>query len=1188
MGRADRAGRHAQRRRGLRQGRAGLVGLVAAATLAAGLAPADPATAAPPEPQPRPLRLADQLADPLLFGTPGTSGVADGDGIPLATSTQPVAPGAELTSFDRLESDKWLSAHALSVDLDSGARVDYLASETVTQRETLTDLVAAHDPGDGRTTVAAINADFFDINETGAPLGPGLKDGQYSHSATDPSAEVVGFGPDSAGRILDLYFQGTLTLPEDAPKRTYPLQAYNAADLPVNGVGVYDSRWGAADRAWTVTDAERVTEVTVEDGRVSAVSDEAGDAPVPPGSTVLLGRDTGAATLAELAPGDPVSWEYAPRTRDGSPVPRTAVGGRGLLVVDGEPQDWEGRPNNTTAPRTAVGFSQDGSTLHVLTVDGRQAHSGGVTLTELGLMMDGLGAHNAINLDGGGSSALLARAPGEPTPQLVNSPSDGAERPVPNGLAITVPQGDGALDGLRVEPAADAERAPTTPTVPHARFSADGFQRVFPGLSRQLTAIGHDATYGPVADPRAVKPRWRVSQPKLGRVDQDGTFRARQPGDTRVLAARDRVRGSTELTVLGPLERIEPTTRRVGLSEPGARGTFALRGLDATGHDAPIDVADVRLEYDRALFQVVPDPDTGSFTVTARDGTGDDAAGRITATVAGKATEVAVTVGLREVSVADFEDADRWEFSAARASGSLEAVEDGRDGGGLQLTYDFGQSTATRAAYATPPVELEVSGQPESFQLWIKGDGQGAWPSLHLKDAQGTDQVLRGEHLDFSGWRQVTFAMPPGVSYPVRVHRFYLAETRADAAYQGSVTLDGLTASTPPDVDLPPQEEVADPLVSSAVRTADRDWRFAVVSDAQFVAREPDSEIVRKARRTLREVRAARPDFVVVNGDWVDEGAPEDLAFARQVLEEELGDAVPWKYVPGNHEVMGGSIDAFRKEFGDPQLTFDHRGTRFVTLDTSSLSLRGGGHAQLRELREQLDAAATDRSISSVVVVSHVPPRDPTPQAASQLADRLEAALLERWLADFRASTGKGVAFVGSHVGVFHASRVDGVPYLVNGDAGKRPAAAPEDGGFTGWSLVGVDRVSPAQQRAALRQPHRLLPDWISVQTRAHVDDLRLEVPDRVRAGQQVTVRGTVVQGSGAEARQVPVGFPLSADWSGSRNLHVGAPQRSSPDDIAVFDPVSSTLTALRPGTLRLELTVGGERREVTVTVSRR
>ena len=40
------------------------------------------------------------------------------------------------------------------------------------------------------------------------------------------------------------------------------------------------------------------------------------------------------------------------------------------------------------------------------------------------------------------------------------------------------------------------------------------------------------------------------------------------------------------------------------------------------------------------------------------------------------------------------------------------------------------------------------------------------------------------------------------------------------------------------------------------------------------------------------------------------------------------------------------------------------------------------------------DAAATDRSISSVVVVSHVPPRDPTPQAASQLADRLEAALL--------------------------------------------------------------------------------------------------------------------------------------------------------------------------------------------------
>ncbi|NED85248.1 hypothetical protein G3I76_34835, partial [Streptomyces sp. SID11233] len=91
-------------------------------------------------------------------------------------------------------------------------------------------------------------------------------------------------------------------------------------------------------------------------------------------------------------------------------------------------------------------------------------------------------------------------------------------------------------------------------------------------------------------------------------------------------------------------------------------------------------------------------------------------------------------------------------------------------------------------------------------------------------------------------------------------------------------------------------------------------------------------------------------------------------------------DAVPWHYVPGNHEVMGGSIANFTKEFGAAEQTFDHKGTRFLTLDTSGLGLRVSDFAQLGRLRAALDAAAKDRAVDSVVVVAHVPPRDPTPQ----------------------------------------------------------------------------------------------------------------------------------------------------------------------------------------------------------------
>ncbi|WP_078843709.1 phosphodiester glycosidase family protein [Streptomyces albus] len=1186
---AFRTGRHRRRRRpGERRGAAAV--LVTTAALVLGAVPPATATgtatdsasvtaaASASDTDPRPVSPADALrplAPPPARGPSGGPAAAAGareaagpETVETARGTRPVAPGVELTSFDRLTPGKWLRADALTVDLTAGARVDYLSSGEVSRRTTVSEQAAAHDPGPGRRTVAAINADFFDIDATGAPLGPGIREGRLTHSGTADNHVVAGFGPGAAGRILGLYFDGTVTLP-GGPRA---LGAYNAARVPEDGIGLYTPQWGGADRALTVPGAERVTEVVLVDGRVRSAGDGPGSGPVADGSTVLLGRDAGADALAALRPGDPVDVEYAPRT-DGGPVPRTAVGSRGLLVVDGEPQNWEGRPNNATAPRTAVGFSRDGSTLHVLTLDGRQADSGGVTLTELALMMKELGAHNALNLDGGGSSTLLARRPGATRPRVENSPSDGAERPVPNGLAVTAPAGSGRATGFRVETATAPETAPTTGPVLGGRPD-----RVFPGLTRALRATGHDETYGPAAG----RPHWHVRSGGAGRVDQRGVFTAHRPGRAEVEARLGGARGSVGLEVIGPLRRLVPTAPRVGLADSAATGTFGLTGLDAHGTEAPVEPADVRLKYDRSRFSVTPDG-RGSFTVAARAGAGGS--GRIEAVVRGRTAVIGVTIGLEERQVTGFEDAADWTFTHARAAGSVAAAPDGHDGTGLRLSYDFTRSTATRAAYANPPARIPVTGQPQSFRLWIKGDGKGAWPSLHLVDAQDTSLVLRGPFITWTGWREVEFEVPPGTVHPLRVRRFYLAETDPLKQYTGEIVVDGLTARVPPDIDLPAAEPVPDPLIAGAAETGRRDWRFAVLSDAQFTAREPDGPLVRQTRRTLREIKASGPELLLVDGDLVDEGSAADLALARRVLEEELGSAVPWVYVPGNHEVMGGSIDLFEKEFGPGHRVFDHRGTRFITLDTSRLTLRGGGLAQVRAVRAELERAAADPGTGSVIVVQHVPPRDPTPQRASELADRKEAALLESWLADFRRASGKGAAVIGAHAGVFHASRVDGVPYLVNGNSGKAPAAPPGRGGFTGWSTVGVDRVTDAERERARQRPWEGGPDWISVRTRPHVDGLRLDGPAGLPAGETARITAAVTQGEGSTAREVPVGFPVSADWTGSPNLRIGSPDGARPWHAAAYDPGTGTLTALRPATVVLAVTVNGvtERRELSI-----
>ena len=91
--------------------------------------------------------------------------------------------------------------------------------------------------------------------------------------------------------------------------------------------------------------------------------------------------------------------------------------------------------NRLAHPRTAVGIDADGRKLLILVVDGRSSSSRGYTMVELADMMTALGAENALNLDGGGSSTMWGRTP---TGQLglINEPSDGAERLVPNGLGV--------------------------------------------------------------------------------------------------------------------------------------------------------------------------------------------------------------------------------------------------------------------------------------------------------------------------------------------------------------------------------------------------------------------------------------------------------------------------------------------------------------------------------------------------------------------------------------------------------------------------------------------------------------------------------------------------------------------------------------------------------------------------------
>ncbi len=82
-------------------------------------------------------------------------------------------------------------------------------------------------------------------------------------------------------------------------------------------------------------------------------------------------------------------------------------------------------------PRTAVGLSKDGATMYFVVADGRREGVPGLTLARLArFMVNELDVCSALNLDGGGSSAMWIEG------EIVNKPSDGTERNVANHLAV--------------------------------------------------------------------------------------------------------------------------------------------------------------------------------------------------------------------------------------------------------------------------------------------------------------------------------------------------------------------------------------------------------------------------------------------------------------------------------------------------------------------------------------------------------------------------------------------------------------------------------------------------------------------------------------------------------------------------------------------------------------------------------
>ncbi|GAA0330144.1 phosphodiester glycosidase family protein [Bacillus carboniphilus] len=1079
-------------------------------------------------------RASSNQAEPIItVGPAGPTLVSN-----IETTT--IGPGMELSHFERFDARGWINGEVMTVELSNDQiTTNLLYPGTITSAQPLSQLALSSG------AIAGVNGDFFDINNTKAPLGTMIQDGKLLKGPQGSHTLTAGVDELGIGRVTNIFLEGTVQLPSG----NVPLSALNQSSIPANGIGLYTSAWGEAPRS---SGGNNVYEVVVQEGKVTDVSNEIGQGHIAENSYVLVGRGAAATSLKEVSVGDSVTIDYKPRY-DNEGMMKFAVGGNVQLVKDGEiPANLD---DSTTAPRTAVGFSDDGQTMILALVDGRQTDSRGMTIKEMAELMKEYGAFNALNIDGGGSSTMVARMPGSENVSVVNEPSDGSERSVPNGIGVFAKAGSGMLTGFTVGPISKHEHS----------------HKVFPGLTRTFEGLGYDENYYPV---EVGNISWQVIPGDVGTFDDSGVFQGKKAGSAVAEAQVQAAKGTSPITVLGELDRMEATESYLGL-EMERNTSFSVIGYDKEGYSAPIEARDIETSYDKGVIDLIENKD-GSFTVVPKQ---DGGSTLITMKVLEEALQVPVTIGLSSVQVEDFEDITNWSFVKwpPEVGATIDIVE-GREGNGLQLSYDFSTTTASRAAYIQASPRLELPGDVQKVGVWVKGDGNGAWLRTVITDASNTNYTLTlADEVNWTGWKYVETSLPEGIRYPVQMYRIYPVETDRNEQYTGQLVFDQLTVKVPPAVTIPERkEETPDPIViQNQVIGKDR-WTFAVLADSQFVAKSPNGKEAQLARESLRQIVASNPDFLVINGDLVDTGWKEDFEFAKQVLEEEVGDAFPIYYIPGNHEIVGsGSLDNFLDVFENNRYSFDHKGTRFLLLDSSTGSFRTSDFEQLIELQSALHDAKTNPKINNVVVIGHHPTRDPLPTKNSQLSDRKEAELLEKWLTEFKEeSGGKGVLYISGHAHAVHLERVEGVPYMVVGSAGKTPYGSADDGGFYAWTMFGVDPTPFPERASENGDGPSEKSQWIQAEIRPILESITLHAPATLTVGGTDTLRATGHQAGNLE---FPLGYPASFIWQGSDNVFIGTGAeldraKKSGKFSAVFNTKTNELEAIAPDTITIKL----------------
>ncbi len=646
--------------------------------------------------------------------------------------TIPIAGGITLTNLKRLDSAGWQNINIVEADLDN----EYVKANMLTSAQGLNTLETVKTLAEENKTSVAVNGDFFAWNSSdkskGSALGTIMQDGKLMSSSSETEGMFT-FIIDEFNKIFceNIKTDITLKAPNGNELKIKHLNKYDSLAQPV----IYTSAFGGV----TGGSYNNILEVVIIDDVVTELRTEQVGVEIPQNGYVIRHLPEFDPFLIEnLAVGDKVEISF--NANFDLSTFKTMTGGGTMLVTQGQPAKITHNVSGAN-PRTVIACDKTRTKLYLITVDGRQSNAKGYSLSQLADFLIEIGIYDAMNLDGGGSTTLIANQKGEQV--LINMPSDNSLRKVASAIGVT----------------SDAPKGKKL-----SAFEIDVQEnKVFKGTTRTFGIKNAVDEYGNPYELELPDIRFEVEN-GYGYFDKNLLYAQKSGDSVKVYATYDNFTAECEIDILGDIGDIIVTPSHFDLN---TNPEIKVVAKDLNGISALIESQDVLLK------------DVNGFEKNV--------------VVLNKSKKITFSKILYDFESVGFTAKAYPEKMTSKVM--LDTINFKSGKSSAKLEYDFSDvsNDQSAAAYLVLNNPVKVSAG-EKLGVWVYSPTVlNQWLRVEFREENGnTIKQTLTENIDFSGWKYITFDVPTGAK---ELTKLYVVQNSFKEKSGGYILFDSLSVA---------------------------------------------------------------------------------------------------------------------------------------------------------------------------------------------------------------------------------------------------------------------------------------------------------------------------------------------------------------------------------------------------------